>query len=272
MPEISAKDVMALRNKTGLSMMECKKALEETGGNPSAAEDYLRKKLKGKMDARTDRAAGQGRIAVAIAPEGRAGTIIEIRAETDFTAKNEMFVDVCQKIAELALKQPPGAITPTPEMTKLIDDLRIKTGENISFARGHELQGGGNSMFGKYVHHDGKIGVLLHCEGSVSDDLARDICMHIAAAVPRPQGVTRNDIPQHVIDKERRLATEMAMEQGKPEEIAKKMVEGKINALISDLALMEQPFVRDPSKKVKELLPKGATISAFLRWQVGEEA
>lgn len=271
MVEIDAKTVMTLRNRTGLSMMECKKALQETSGNAEAAEDLLKKKLKGKMDARTDRAAGEGRIAVAMASDGRSGVIVELRAETDFTAKNENFLTAAKKIADLALAGNSGAVSATPEMTKLIDELRISTGENISLARAHKLAGGGTTMFGSYVHHDGKTGVLLQCEGSVSQDLAKDICMHITAAVPRPQGVTRDSVPAHVIERERRLAIEMAMESGKPKEIAEKMVEGKINKLYSELALLEQDFVRDPSKKIKDLLPQGATVTAFLRWQVGEE-
>ncbi len=270
--EIAAKDVMSLRNKTGLSMMECKRALEESSGDPEKAEDILRKKMKGKMDTRTDRAAGEGRVAVKIAPDGRSAVIVEVRAETDFTAKNEKFAAMVDKIATAALAQPAGDVKPTSDMTKALDEIRISTGENASIARIHKVSGGSDSMFGSYVHHDGKTAVLLHATGSVSQDTAKDVCMHIVAAVPRPQGVTRNDIPQHVIDKERRLAMEMAMESGKNEEIAKKMVDGKINALVADLALLEQPFVKDPTKKIKDVLGPKGTVSAFLRWAVGETA
>jgi elongation factor Ts len=270
--EIDAKVVMQLRNKTGLSMMECKKALQEAGGNLESAEELLRKKLKGKMDSRTDRAAGEGRIAVVLSDDGRNAAIVELRAETDFTAKNEKFTAAAATLARLALAEKAGAVSPTPEMQKLVDELRISTGENISLARAHKAEGGGGTMYGSYVHHDGKTGVLLQCEGSVSQDLAKEICMHVTAAVPRPQGVTRDSVPAHVIEKERRLAIEMAMESGKPKEIAEKMVEGKINKLYSELALLEQDFVKDPSKKIKDLLPGGAGITAFFRWQVGEEA
>ncbi|MCA9282956.1 MAG: translation elongation factor Ts [Phycisphaeraceae bacterium] len=272
MPEISAKDVMALRNQTGLSMMECKKALQEANGDAAAAEELLKKKMKGKMDTRTDRAAGEGRIAIALSKDGRNAAIVELRAETDFTAKNDAFVNAAQKVADMALASNAGDVSPSGDMTKVIDDLRISTGENISIGRVHKAEGGGNTMFGTYIHHDGKTGVLLQAEGSVSQDLAREICMHITAAVPRPKGVTRDDVPQHVIDKERRLAMEMAMEGGKNEEIAAKMVEGKINKLYSELALLEQPFIKDDTKKIKDLLPKGSTVTAFYRWQVGEAA
>ncbi len=272
MADISAKEVMALRQKTGLSMMECKKALVETGGDQAAAEEALRVKLKGKMETRTDRAAGEGRIAIKVAGDGRKASIVELRAETDFTAKNDAFQNAAQKIAELALEAGAGRVEATDEMTKLVDELRVSTGENISVARIETLAATDDgASFGTYIHHDGKTGVLLQCEGSIGEDLARDICMHIAAYLPRPQGVTRDDVPEHIIDKERKLALEMAAEQGKPEEIARKMVEGKINKLYSDLALLEQPFIKDDTRKIGDLLPQDASIAAFLRWQVGVE-
>lgn len=267
---ISAKEVMALRQKTSLSMMECKKALVETAGDIDAAEDLLRKKLKGKMDARTDRVAGEGQIAIVIDDSGRSAAIIELRTETDFTAKNEQFRAGANQLATLALSGKAGELTVTDEMTALIDEMRITTGENISLARAHKLHGEGSTMFGFYVHHDGKTGVLLQGDGDVSQDVAKDICMHIASAHPRPAGVDRNSIPDALIEKERKLAMEMAIEQGKSEEIAAKMVEGKVNKLYSELALLEQPFVKDTDKKVKDLLSGDATITSFLRWQVGE--
>lgn len=272
MAEISAKDVMALRNETGLSMMECKQALQETNGDREAAKDHLRKKLKGKMDTRTDRAAGEGRIAIAIDPSGRSAAMVELRAETDFTAKNETFLAAAQKIAQLALGANAGAVTPTAEMTKMVDDIRISTGENASIARIHKLEGGGSTMFGQYVHHDGKKAALLQAEGSVSQDTARSICMHIVSAVPAPKGVSAQDVPANIVEKERKFRIEQAMESGKPKEIAEKMVEGGMRKFFEEVALLEQPFVIDPTKKVKDLLGAGSSITAFLRWQVGEEA
>ena len=128
--EINAKDVMKLRNETGLSMMECKRALAEVGGNFEKATDLLRKTMKGKMDAKTDRAAGEGRIAVAVNEASGVATIVEVRAETDFTAKNQQFIDAVQKIADAAIFQKTGAIPQFADAQKLIDDLRISTGEN----------------------------------------------------------------------------------------------------------------------------------------------
>jgi elongation factor Ts len=269
--ELNAKDVMKLRDRTGLPMMACKAALIETKGNFDAAEELLRKQLKGKMDTKTDRAAGEGRIAIAQTRE--AAAIVELRAETDFTAKNEKFVNGAKKVAELAINEHAGDVPASAAMKAVVDDLRISTGENISYPRGHKLiQDPGSGAFGSYVHHDGKTGVLVQATGSINDETLRQICMHITAAVPRPAGISAKDIPQHVLDKERNFRISQAMESGKPKEIAEKMVEGGMRKFFEEVALLEQPFVMDPTKKIKDLLGKDVSIVAFLRWQVGEQA
>jgi elongation factor Ts len=268
--ELNAKDVMKLRDRTGLPMMACKSALIEAKGDIDKAEELLRKQLKGKMDAKTDRAAGEGRIAIAIARE--AASIVEIRAETDFTAKNEKFVSAAKKIAELALNEHAGDVPASPAIKAIIDELRISTGENISYARGHKLvQDPSSGGFGNYVHHDGKTGVIVQAEGSVSDETLRQVCMHVTAAVPRPKGVSANDIPADVVEKERRFRIEQAMESGKPKEIAEKMVEGGMRKFYEEVALLEQPFIMDPTKKVKDIVGGKARVLGFLRWQVGEK-
>jgi len=268
--QLNAKDVMNLRNETGLPMMACKAALTETKGDIEAAKELLRKQLKGKMDTRTDRASGEGRIAIAVTDE--AAAIIELRTETDFTARNEKFVESAKKIAALAIDAPSGDIQPTTAMTALIDDIRISTSENARFARGYKLtQDPGTGAFGQYVHHDGKTGVLIQAEGSVSDETLRQVCMHITAAVPRPKGITADDVPADVVEKERRFRIETAMESGKPKEIAEKMVEGGMRKFFEEIALMEQPFVMDVTKKVKDVVGPNAKIVAFYRWQVGEQ-
>lgn len=273
MPEISPKDVMMLRNKTGLPMMECKKALEEAGGNQEKAEELLRKKMKGKMDARTERVAGEGRIGIAINTKAGTAAIVELRAETDFTAKSEKFQAAVRRIAELALEAHAGDVPATPQITAIVDDLRITTGENCSYARGHKVLGeSGTTAYGQYIHHDGKTGVLIQAEGSISDETLRQICMHVAAAVPRPVAVTAKDIPGDLVEKERKFRIEQAMESGKPKEIAEKMVEGGLKKFYSEIALLEQPFVMDPSKTVGQIVGDKARIVAFFRWQVGEKA
>lgn len=269
MAEINAKDVMALRNETGLPMMACKKALTEAGGDKDKAIEILRKEMKGKMDTKLDRAAGEGRVAVKV--DGSAAAIVELRAETDFTAKNDNFIRTAEKLAELAIKAPAGAIEPTDEMRAAVDEIRAQTGENISIARAHKVEGDSAAKYGSYVHHDGKTGVLVQVHGNVADDVLRQICMHITAAVPRPQGVRPDDVPQAAVEKERRFRLEQAMESGKPKEIAEKIVEGGMRKFFEEIALNEQPFIMEPSKKIKDLVGGDNVIAAFYRWQVGEE-
>jgi elongation factor Ts len=269
--EISASDVMKLRNQTGLSMMECKRAMVEVGGDLQKAEDLLRKTMKGKMDTKTDRAAGEGRVSVAVSPNGDAASIVEVRAETDFTAKNEKFIATVDRIAHVALVAHPGEVAVTPDMTRLIDELRISTGENISYSRGHKVSGAqGKTAFGSYVHHDGKTGVLLVAEGDINDQTLKQICMHIVAAVPTPKGVNAQDVPADIVERERNFRIEQAMESGKPKEIAEKMVEGGMRKFYEEVALVEQPFVIDPTKKVKDVVGPKASIIAFYRYRVGE--
>lgn len=260
---------MQLRNKTGLSMMECKKALVEAGGNMEKAEDILRKSMKGKLDAKTDKPAGEGRIAVAIGSGG--ASIVELRANTDFTAKNDAFINLTQQLADAALKAPAGAYTAAGAEQAAIDDLRIKTGETIAMARGHHAAGGNGVVFASYVHHDGKTGALIRAEGDVSAETLKQICMHIVAAVPAPKGVNPADVPAEIVEKERKFRIEQAMESGKPKEIAEKMVEGGMRKFFEEIALMEQPYVIDPSKKVKDMVGK-AKVTNFWRWAVGEQA
>lgn len=267
---ISAKDVMNLRNKTGLAMMECKKALQEANGDVEQAETLLRKKLKGKMETRTDRVAGEGRVEVAVSDDGSAAALVKVKAETDFTAKNQKFVDTVKQIAQLALEADAGDVSPTDEMLALIDDLRISTGENISIDRIEKLVGEpGKTQYGYYVHHDGKTGSLVEAQGDVDNDILRQLAMHVTAVVPRPLGLTSEDIPGDMIEKERKFRIEQAVESGKPQEIAEKMVEGGMKKFFSEVALLDQPFVMDPSKAVRDLIGS-AQLSNFRRWQVGE--
>jgi len=274
MSEINAKDVMRLRNQTGLPMMDCKAALTEAKGNFEQAEDILRKKMKGKMDKRTDRAAGEGRIAIATNDASGVAAIVEIRAETDFTAKNENFVKAAQEIARIALEQGhAGEVSPTPAMTAVIDNIRITTNENCSIARAHKVTGEtGTTAFGVYIHHDGKTGVLIQATGSINETTLKDIGMHITASPMRPLGVTAKDIPANLVEKERKFRIEQAVESGKPKEIAEKIVEGGMRKFYEEVALMEQPFIKDETKRVKDIVGSKAQIVGFYRWQVGETA
>jgi len=262
---ISAKDVMALRKATGLGMMESKAALEEAGGDMQAAQDLLRSKGLAKMDGRSDRESAEGKVAIAVAPDGSKGAIVEINTETDFTATNEAFVNLTQSVADLALQQDAGDVEKTDAMQALIDEVRLVTKENVQFKAGKVLAGN----VGSYIHFTGKIAVLIEVEGDANTDLLKDLCMHVSAASPTPLGVNEDEVPADILAKEREIAKAQAIESGKPEEIAEKMVEGKIRKYLDSVVLTRQPFVKDDKKQIKDLLPKGTTIKQFARYQVG---
>ena len=264
--DVNAKDVMALRQKTGLGMMDCKKALIEAGGDAAVAEEALREKLKGKMDTRADRAAGEGCITIVI--DGDQAVILEMRAETDFTARNDSFRDMSATIAKAALTGADGDIELGDAERKLLDDVRITTGENLSMARGVKMSGG---SFGSYLHHDSKLGVLLQFEGDVPQDVATGICQHVAAHMPTPMAVDQTGLPAELVALKMGEAKAEAENSGKPPEIAEKIAEGKIRKFYEEVTLLGQKFVRDETKQIRELLPAGASLKAFVRYQVGAE-
>jgi len=261
---VSAKDAMALRQRTGLGIMDCKGALAESNGDMAAAEALLRDRMKGKMDTRTDRAAGEGCVAVAF--DGTKAAIVELRAETDFTARNENFRAMAAKVVSLATKHPAGAVAADGEMTAAIDEVRITTGENISLARCEVLDG---AKFGSYVHHDGKLGVIIQFEGDLPDDIATGICQHIAAHTPTPQAIDESGMPADVVASQQAEAVKEAEASGKPREIAEKIAQGKMRKFFEENTLLGQAYVRDDKKSIKDLLPAGVTIKSFVRFAVG---
>ena len=268
---VSAKDVMALRQKTGLGMMDCKKALVEADGDMGEAEAALRAKLKGKMDERTDRAAGEGCIAIQCSDAGAA--IIEIRAETDFTARNETFVAMCNELASEAIAQAadggPTAIEFTDSMREKLDEVRITTGENISFAQGTAIKG---SSFGRYVHHDGKLGVLVHFEGDMPEDIATGISQHVAAHVPTPLAVDEHGLDSEIVEAKRNESTKEAMDMGKPENIAKNIAEGKMRKFFEENTLLGQKYVKAEKETVGQIVPDGVNVVHFIRMRVGSDS
>ena len=264
--QVSAKDAMALRNRTGLGIMDCKQALAEANGDMKKAEEILSEKLKGKMDTRTDRAAGEGRVAACI--DGSRASIVEIRAETDFTSRNDEFKAMADAVATCAAHGAAGAVAVTPEITKLVDGVRIKTGENISFARGAAFSGG---SFATYVHFDGKTGSLVQFSGPVPAEVGKGICQHVVAHVPVPQSVDAADMPADVVAKAKAAAVKEAQDSGKPAQIAEKMAEGKMRKFFEENTLLQQNYVVDTAKKVKDLLPAGVKVLAFARIRVGAD-
>lgn len=262
---INSKDVMALRERTGLGMMDCKAALVAAGGDMKAAEAKLRETLKGKMDTRTDRAAGEGCVAVAVV--GRKAAIVEVRAETDFTARNPEFRTMSESLARIAANGSVGAAVNTPEMTKLLDEVRIRTGENLSFGGGVVVEG---EHFGSYIHHDGKKAALIVYSGTLDPETAVGICQHIVASVPPPLAVDETGVPADIVATRKQEAVDEAKASGKPEQIAVKMAEGKMRKFFEDVTLLGQPYVRDDKKRVKDLLPAGTKIQSFVRMNVGQ--
>ncbi|TVQ53049.1 MAG: translation elongation factor Ts [Phycisphaerales bacterium] len=258
----SAKDVMQLRQKTGLGMMDCKKALTENNGDMAAAEEWLRAQRKGKMDTRTERTTGEGRISIKI--DGSHAAIVEVQTETDFTAKNDNFIQMVEDVVNEAIKLSAGEIQPNEAMTKRIDDLRITTGENVNFARGQKLEGG---HFGQYVHHDGKRAALVQIEGSADEELLKGLCQHIV--FHDPIGISEADVDAAKLEEIRQNAIEEAKKSGKPEEIAQKMSEGKVRKYLEENTLLHQKYILDESKMIKELLPDGVTVKAFVRYTLG---
>jgi elongation factor Ts len=258
----TAKDVMTLRQKTGLGMMDCKHALNETSGDQVAAEEWLRETKKGKMDTRTERTTGEGKICIAIA-DGN-GVIVEVRTETDFTAKNENFIESVEKIADLALQSADGDVATSDEITALVDNLRITTGENVNYARGFKYSG---SNYGQYIHHDGKRACLLQFEGDIDDATVKGICQHIV--FHDPMGISADDVPAKKIEQIRADAIQEAKDAGKNEEIAEKMSDGKVRKHLQENTLLAQKYVLEESKTIQELLQEGATITAFTRYTLG---
>lgn len=262
----TAKDVMALRQKTGLGMMDCKKALTECSGDMAAAEEHLRQKLKGKMAGRTERATGEGLIQIKV--DGSKAAIVEVRTETDFTARSEEFTAAVEQIAGIALAAPAGPVEAGDRITALIDELRIKTGENVNYSRGEKIEGG---AFGSYVHHDGKRAALVQIEGAADDETLTGICQHIVAHVPPPIGVSEKDVPAETLEQVRADAQQEAADSGKPAEIAAKIAEGKVRKFLEQSTLLDQMYVKDPTGKtpIRKVLPAGVTITRFVRYTVG---
>jgi len=265
MAEITAAMVKALREETGLGMMDCKKALAETGGDASAAKDLLRKKGLATAERKSGRATGEVRVAVHVGPDRTGASMVQVLCETDFCSRNEVFRAMVQELADMAFQASVGPVAASPAMTQRLQDALAKIGENMRYSRGVNLAG---PRVGAYVHHNGKVGVLVAVEGTISDELLADLCMHIAFA--NPIGITAEDVPADLVAKEKEIALAQAMETGKPREIAEKIVTGKVRKFLETQTLLDQPFVRDDKKKVRDVLG-GANVKAFARFAGGAD-
>ena len=274
---ITASQVKELREKTGAGMMDCKKVLTETDGDMEKAMELLRERGIIKAAKKSSRIAAEGLVDSYISEDGKVGAVVEVNAETDFVAQNAEFKQfVSDVVKQIALNNPKDVeellsqksiADESKTVQEVLTDKIATIGENLSirrFARFETTSG----MVSKYIHGDGKIGVLLETENA-DEELAKDICMQIAAA--RPEYLTREDVPQERIDKEMEILKAQAVNEGKPEAIAEKMVQGRIGKFYSEICLVDQEFVKNPDMKISQLLKeKGAKIVRFARLERGE--
>jgi elongation factor Ts len=256
MTDISAKAVMELRKKTGVSMMACKKALAEANGDMEAAVDILRKAGAAKADKKSDRATGEGAVAVS----GRA--VVSVQCETDFVARNEAFLDFVTSLAALADGDGEEAAKAKFEEQKA--EMITKLGENLSFGEAVVVPGG--DTFGGYVHSNNKIASVVSLTGG-SEDIARDLAMHVVAS--SPQVISPADISDELVEKEKEIWAEQLKNEGKPEQIIEKIMIGKEKKFREENALEKQAFVKDPDVLVEKLVADaGGQIESFVRVEV----
>lgn len=270
--EITAQLVKELRTRTGVGMMECKRALSECDGDIDAAIQHLRTSGQMKADKKSARTAAEGSLALAKSEDGTRALLLELNSETDFVAKDDGFLAFAQSCADAALTSGVeevealmGQSTDGSTFEETRQELVTRLGENIQVRRLQRLDADGGAI-GCYLHGR-KIGVLVAFEGE--PELGRDLAMHIAAS--RPVCVGEDDVPEELLAQERAVLTAQAQESGKPPEIIEKMIAGRLRKYLSEITLLGQPFVRDPDTTVAKLLQsKGASVKAFVRLEVGE--
>lgn len=272
---VTAQMVKELREKTGAGMMDCKKALVQTDGDIDAALDFLREKGLSSASKKADRIAAEG--ITSILEEGNEAVIYEVNAETDFVAKNEGFQTLVQEIGEHLLATKPATIDEANASTMSnglsvadhISNAIAKIGEKITLRRFEIRTKSDNDSFGPYLHMGGRIGVLVVLEGSSDSQAARDIAMHIAAL--NPKYISRDEVSADEVERERKVLTEQALNEGKPEKIVEKMVEGRLGKYFEDICLLDQAFVKNSDQKVREFAASvGGTVKEFIRYEVGE--
>jgi elongation factor Ts len=273
MAEITASMVKDLREKTDAPMMECKKALTEANGDMGKAEEILRVKLGNKAAKASARVAAEGIVGTWLAGDGKLASIVEVNCETDFVAKNPDFLAFVAKLAELVAAKNPADVAALSALSigdKSVEQTRTelvgRIGENLSIRRFVRIQGKGR--IAQYVHGGAKIGVMVDVVGG-DEVLGKDLAMHIAAA--KPVALSRDQVPESLIEKERNSAAAKAAESGKPAEIVQKMVEGSVQKYLKEVTLFGQPFVKDDKLTIEQLLKsKGASVPTFTLYIVGE--
>ncbi len=287
MAEITAKAVKALRDRTGAGMMECKKALGEADGDADKAIEVLRERGLAKAVKRSGRATSEGTVAISLGD--RVAGIVELGCETDFVAKTPDFQALAASLAK-SLVEDAGidgrevlldATVGGEKVSEKISAAIGKMGENILLNRCERIAVEGSGMVGGYVHAGGKLGVVVglatEASGEALDVLAKDLAMHVAAADPSPVAVDRDGVPQELIEREKNLFRRQAEQEGKPAKVIDKIVEGRVKKYYGEVCLLEQSFVKDPDKSLKQLLEEvggqlasPVAISSFVRFKLGE--
>ena len=272
MANITASMVKELRERTGIGMMDCKKALAAAEGNIEKAIEDLRKNSALKAEKKSSRIAAEGIVLTKIAEDGNYGVVIEVNSETDFAARDENFLGFAQDALELAFCNSDADVGSL--LAKGLEAERQalvqKIGENINLRRVDRLkfENADEGIVESYVHSNNKIAVLLTLRGG-DEAIARDIAMHVAAI--NPMVIRAEDVPEDILMRESEIYSAQARESGKPEEIVEKMIGGRLRKFITEVTLLEQPFVKDPDTKISDLLREaGADIVNFVRYEVGE--
>ena len=274
MAQITASLVKELRERTGAGMMDCKKALQQTDGNIEAAIDYLRENGIAKAAKKADRIAAEGLSYIEV--KGNKAVILEINSETDFVATNEKFVALVKNVADAILAAEPKTLEEALQVEAqggtveaVINEGIATIGEKLSLRRFEVVSKTDSDAFGAYSHMGGRIGVLTLVEGSTDEEAAKDVAMHIAALAPRY--LDESEVPADVLEHEKKVLTEQALNEGKPANIVEKMIVGRINKFLEEITVVKQKFVKDDSLTVEKFVAsKGGKLAKFVRYEVGE--
>lgn len=274
MAQITASLVKELRERTGAGMMDCKKALTQTDGDIEAAIDYLRENGIAKAAKKADRIAAEGLSYIEV--KGNKAVILEINSETDFVAKNEKFVALVKNVAEAILAAEPKTLEEALQVEAqggtveaVINEGIATIGEKLSLRRFEVVSKTDADAFGAYSHMGGRIGVLTLVEGRTDEEAAKDVAMHIAALAPKY--LDESEVPADVLEHEKKVLTEQALNEGKPANIVEKMIVGRINKFLEEITVVKQKFVKDDSFTVEKFVAsKGGKLAKFVRYEVGE--
>ncbi|HET7578463.1 MAG TPA: translation elongation factor Ts [Bacillales bacterium] len=273
---VTAKMVKELREKTGAGMMDCKKALTESNEDMEKAIEYLREKGVSKAAKKADRVAAEGLASIKV--DGNVAAILEVNSETDFVAKNDHFKTLIEKLAGHLVQERPETVDEALGQTvagtgqtvqDLVNEAIAKIGEKISLRRFEVVEKEDGDSFGEYLHMGGNIGVLTVLEGSGKEQAAKDVAMHVAAINPRY--LSREEVPEAEAEQEKDTLKKQALNEGKPEHIVEKMVQGRLNKWFEEICLLDQPFVKDTDQKVgRYVKSQGSAVKSFVRYAVGE--